>query len=173
METRKKQRPQKKAKTTEDGSDGDSDDGASQLNTSTESTTTDGSFAQRKQKKLTVMRTMMDDSRKASAQDTRLLLNEMSADNAKVFTGIAERLAPAAAAAQDATLMQLMQKAQCEAQVSTTAMEMQKLAAHLEQQVEELTAWLEKPDRLQALVPLKQSRLAQCLAHLPSLNQTQ
>ena len=176
MDTLKKFRPSKKAKTTESsaanegGSDGASDGAASQLDTSNDSST---SFAPQRNKKQYIMKQMMHESREASAKDTRLLVHEMTADSTKLFTGIAERLAPAAPAAQDATLMQLMQKAQCDAQVSTTAMEMQKLAAHLEQQVEELTAWLEKPDRLQALVPLKQSRLAQCLAHLTSLNQTQ
>jgi hypothetical protein len=67
-------------------------------------------------------------------------------DEAKLFTDIATRLAPAAPAAQDTQVLLQMQKAQCDAQLSSTvtALEMQKLAAHLEQEVEAITAWLEE-----------------------------
>ena len=68
-----------------------------------------------------------------------------------------------------------MQKAQCDAQSSTATLEKQKLAAHLEQQVEDLIAWLEanrSVERLQALVEHKELRLAACLEHLRTLNGT-
>ncbi len=101
---------------------------------------------------------------------------EMSADNTRQSsesTAIAERRAPAAPAAQDAALMLQMRKAQCCAQTSAAALEMQKLAAHLEQQIEELTTWLDANrtvERLKVLVPLKEHRLAACLAQLATLN---
>ena len=100
----------------------------------------------------------------------------MGADNTVLFTAMVDRLAPAAPAAEDAALMLQMKKAQCDAQTSAAALEKQKLAAHLEQQVEELTAWLEKNrsvERLQALVPHKENRLAACLRNLASMNGTQ
>ncbi len=119
------------------------------------------------------MQKMMEESREASARDTRQLVHDMGTQQAALFTDIAGRLAPAAPAAQNPALTLQMQKAQCDAQVSTTALEMQKLAAHLEQQVEELTAWLEanrSVERLQALVPHKENRLAACLRNLASMH---
>jgi len=122
------------------------------------------------------MHKMIQESREASAHDTRKLVHEMSADNTQLFTAIAERMAPAAPAApaaEDAALMLQMKKAQCDAQTSAAALEKQKLAAHLEEQIEGLTVWLDANrmvERLQILVPHKERRLAACLEQLATLN---
>jgi hypothetical protein len=176
MSTKKKNRPRDSIP-NEGTSSGDEKcaDESSDLNTSTESVKAVTDYGGRKKKKSNLMTEVMEKSQKASAAATKALVTEMSADNAKMFAGFVDRLVPAAPAAHDPALMRQMQKAQCDAQLSTTTLEKQKLAAHLEEQVEALTAWLEanrSVERLQPLVEHKELRLAACLEHLRTLNGT-